>query len=104
MTFPRSWGDWAALCAVLAVIWAITVFVMHAIMGRYFATRAALSVAEARIVVLEGAIQKTATHADVARLGDKLETLLVSVSGLGESLKAVKHTTDLLMRHELGEQ
>jgi hypothetical protein len=98
---PSDWEDIAALCAVLGVIWGITAFVLHAFLARYFASRASVRAVEAQIAEMQVQLRTLPTHADITQLTARLTTLGTAMAGMEGTLVAVKHTTDLLLRHQI---
>lgn len=103
MTMHIDWPELAAMVAVFAGIWAVMAFAMHALMARYFAPRGAVTALEKRTHELETSVARLPTHADMNNLAARLATVSNSLAGMEATLQSVKHTVDLLLRHQLTE-
>ena len=98
---PYDWQEIAALVAVLAAIWGIMAIFLHAFMARYFASRTSVAVVEAQIAKMQEQLRTLPTHADITQLTARVTALGTGMAGMESTLAAVKHTTDLLLRHQI---
>lgn len=101
MTVSIDWQTLAAMVAVVSVVSGALVWVMQAVMARSFASRSSMVSAEGRISKLEQLMGGLPTHADITTLSGRVAALATSIAGVEATLKEVKHTTGMLLTHQL---